>query len=101
MVMFSKEACFSFFSFLILSYFTYHLFQGGRGVFALKSIQSNVVELRKKEQKLKDKKEKIEMKVKFMNPSNLDKDLLEEQVKKNLFYVHKNEFVINLKKNKN
>lgn len=100
MVLFSKETCFSFFSFLILSYFTYHLFQGGRGWFALKTIQTKVVELRNKEQKLKEKKEKMELKVRFMNPSNLDKDLLEEQVKKNLFYAHKNELVINLKKNK-
>lgn len=100
MVLFSKEASVSFFLFLVLTYFTYHLFQGGRGWFALKTIQTKVVDLRNKEKKLREKKEKIELKVRYMNPSNLDKDLLEEQVKKNLFYVHKNELVINLKKNK-
>lgn len=81
---------------LIVLYFTFHAVQGDRGLFSLMRLQRDVRLAEQQYAELKTEREGLEQKVNLLHPDHLDKDMLDEQVRKSLKLVHKDEVVIYL-----
>jgi cell division protein FtsB len=89
-----KSFGFPFLSLILVLYFTYHVFQGDRGVIALLRIQKVVADLEREHDVLQKQKEQLEKNVYLLRPDSLDTDLLEERGRAVLNYAHPSEVVI-------
>jgi cell division protein FtsB len=85
-----------FISILIVIYFTYHVFQGDRGVIALLRLQKNVSQLESERNNLIETKEHLEKNVYLLRPDSLDRDLLEERARAVLNFAYPSEIIINM-----
>ncbi|MFQ5533213.1 MAG: septum formation initiator family protein [Sphingomonadales bacterium] len=79
---------------LVIVYFGYHTIEGRYGLIALHQLRSEISELQEQARGLKARREVLEHRVAMLRPDNLDPDLLEEEVRKTLGFVHKDEIVI-------
>ena len=82
------------FVFLVFFYFFYHLLTGQRGLIAFLKVSHNV---RKAESQLEETTKKLsilEDKAKRLREESLDKELLEESIRKTLYMGKKDEFMI-------
>lgn len=79
---------------LALFYIVFHSFTGDHGLFAMwrkeRQIQHYKVEL----SSLQDERNRLEHKVTLLGNANLDLDLLDEQVKRNLGLLRKGEVIL-------
>ncbi len=75
------------------TYFTYHLFQGERGVFSLQKIKEAIKLSECEKMILMKKKDDLERNVSLLRSNNLDLDILSEEVIKNLNFVHEDDLV--------
>lgn len=75
-------------------YFLYSLFQGSRGLVALKKLEVSAGEYREKLDHLRDEHDQLAHKVRLLRPESLCPDLLEERAKAVLGYSHENEQVL-------
>lgn len=75
-------------------YMTYHAFSGERGILALIRLNTENVKLYSELENVKADRIHLEHKVSLMRPDSLDLDLLEEQAKKILGLIGKDEKVI-------
>ena len=62
-------------------YFSYHLLQGERSYFRLISLEQNISEMKKTNEKLKSEHEALETRVSMLRSGSIDKDLLEERAR--------------------
>lgn len=76
-----------------IGYFAYHVINGNRGLLSLVDLTNEEQIERQTLDELKAQRLVIEHKVNLMRVDSLDLDILDEQVKKNLGYNHKNEEV--------
>lgn len=81
-------------SILLMGYFTYHIFQGDRGVIAMFRLQKSVAQLEQTKNTLQKEKTELEHRAYLLNPKSLDTDLLEEQAKRVLNFAYPTEVVI-------
>lgn len=82
------------FIFIILAvtvYFVYHVLNGNRGILTLFKLSKQKKEIQIEIAELSKEREYLDRKVNMMKSNSIDLDLLDEQVKKNLGYVNKNE----------
>ena len=79
---------------VLVGYFIYHMLHGERGVFALGRLNSETHEAEAMLGKVRQQREQLEQKVSRMRDDNLDRDLLDEQVRKQLDYSGTDEFVV-------
>jgi len=79
---------------LLLTYFTYHIFQGQRGILAWIRLDKKLQEQEIVLSKLTQEKEKLEREDYLLRPDSLDIDLLEEKSRQLLNFAHSNEIVI-------
>ncbi|MCE2716959.1 MAG: FtsB family cell division protein [Pseudomonadota bacterium] len=79
---------------LLLTYFTYHIFQGQRGILAWIRLDKKLQEQEIVLSKLTQEKEKLEREAYLLRPDSLDIDLLEEKSRQLLNFAHSNEIVI-------
>jgi len=90
----SKNAIGPILGICIVGYFAYHAVQGDRGLNAYLSLQQQVAEAQKVEDKLSAERQKWERRVKLLRPDNLDPDMLEERARIMLNYGRKDEITI-------
>lgn len=85
---------------LLVFYFVFHAFSGKKGVFALSSMQKELLSKSKQLEEKRAKRIEIEHRVNLLKSDSLDLDILEEQVKKNLGFSKKNEKIYDMSKKK-
>jgi cell division protein FtsB len=78
----------------LVGYFTYHLIQGNHGLRAYWRLGDDLKQAQAKYNDLKEKHDDLQQRVSLLRPGSICPDLLEEQVRKNLGYVHPKEIVI-------
>lgn len=82
------------FYFLLNIYFIYHILNGEYGVFSYKYINKDLI----REESILDKKkleiEKKQNKINRLKSNNIDLDLLDEELKKNVGIIDKNEIIL-------
>ncbi len=78
----------------LLVYFVYHIIQGDRGILAWRRLQTQIEVAESKLNTVKAEQESLERNVRLMRPDSLDSDMLEEQAKEKLNFVHKDEVII-------
>jgi cell division protein FtsB len=81
-------------SVVMMGYFTYHIFQGERGIISYFRLQQKFATDEKIRNDLQMTREQIEKRVYLLRPQNLDIDLLEERARDVLNFAHPNEIVI-------
>lgn len=77
-----------------LVYFTYHIFQGQRGVLAWIRLDKKLKEEEAILNALTQEKETLEKETYLLRPDSLDIDLLEEKARQVLNFAHPDEVVI-------
>ncbi|MDP3936218.1 MAG: septum formation initiator family protein [Alphaproteobacteria bacterium] len=78
----------------IFVYFAYHGFSGERGVLKYWTIQNELDEKEFELLELQTQRQKLEEKIKRLNPKSIDLDFLEEQAMKVLNFFHKDHIVV-------
>lgn len=78
----------------MLVYFTYHIFQGQRGVLAWIRLDKKLAEQELILNALTTEKEFLEKEAYLLRPDSLDIDLLEEKARQVLNFAHPEEVVI-------
>lgn len=78
----------------IFIYFAYHGFSGGRSVLKYWSIQRELDEKEFELLELQAQRERLEQKIKRLNPKSIDLDFLEEQAMNILNFFHENHAVV-------
>lgn len=91
----SKATFVSFFTIICLScYFLFYAIYGNNGLLDKKALQKEIERKNSVEQSLSVIRDSKESKVNKMRPESLDFDLLDEEVRRNLGYVEKDEVTI-------
>ncbi len=78
----------------MMVYFTYHIFQGQRGVLAWIRLDKKLKEQEITLNALTKEKEFLEKEAYLLRPDSLDLDLLEEKSRQVLNFAHPNEVVV-------
>ncbi len=78
----------------MMIYFTYHIFQGQRGVLAWIRLDKKLKEQEIILDKLTQEKEGLEREAYLLRPDSLDVDLLEEKSRLLLNFAHSDEVVV-------
>ncbi len=79
---------------MLVCYFMYHAVQGENGLFALREFDARADVLRAEAEKLSAERQKLSARVALLRPDNLDPDMLDEQARKTLGFIHPDEVVI-------
>ena len=79
---------------LAVAYFSYHLIEGDRGLFAYLKLQHEIVKAEAVYQVTEVEKQALEKRVSLLRPENLDIDMLEERSRDVLGLAHPDEIVI-------
>ncbi len=83
---------------LLLAYFSYHVISGDRGLLALRELSKKVEDSQKKLDTANSEKMELEHKVSLLKDNSLDLDMLEEQARRLLGYIGKDEKVYPIEK---
>lgn len=78
----------------MMVYFTYHIFQGQRGVLAWIRLDKKLKEQEITLNALTKEKEHLEKEAYLLRPDSLDIDLLEEKARQVLNFAHNDEVVV-------
>jgi cell division protein FtsB len=78
----------------MMVYFTYHIFQGQRGVLAWIRLDKKLKEEEIILNSLTQEKETLEKEAYLLRPDSLDVDLLEEKARQVLNFAHPDEVVV-------
>jgi cell division protein FtsB len=79
---------------LAVAYFSYHLVEGDRGLFAYLKLQHEIDRAEDIYKITEDEKQALEKRVSLLRPENLDTDMLEERSRDVLGLAHPDEIVI-------
>ena len=79
---------------LSVAYFSYHLIEGDRGLFAYLKLQHDIERAEDVYRITEQEKQTLEKRVDLLRPENLDIDMLEERSRDVLGLAHPNEIVI-------
>ncbi len=78
----------------LVGYFLYHAVQGERGIVSMLQLQNKVKEAQEHLSQVRDNREQLERNVKLLRTDTPDKDMLEEQSRKQLNYARPNEVIV-------
>lgn len=78
----------------LMVYFTYHIFQGERGLIAWFKLDKQLKEQESILNTLVKEKEVLEKEAYLLRPDSLDLDLLTEKVRNTLNFAHPDELVV-------
>lgn len=78
----------------ILSYFGYHIVQGDRGLLAMWELEQRIEAAQQEKLRTQTVRANWEQKVALMAPTQVDRDMLEEQARRLLNFGYKDEIVI-------
>ncbi len=79
---------------LLAVYFSYHLVQGEHGLIAYRQLKTQVAMSQAEFDVLREEKSRLARRVRLLRPDSLDPDLLGEQARRMLGFVHPDELVI-------
>jgi cell division protein FtsB len=82
---------------LAVAYFSYHLIEGDRGLFAYLKLQHEIDRAEAVYTLTENEKQALEKRVALLRPENLDVDMLEERSREVLGLAHPDEIVIYMK----
>jgi cell division protein FtsB len=78
----------------LLGYFIYHIIQGERGLLSWRQLNQKIERAENRFKEVQKEQERLERRVRLMRPESLDPDMLEEEVRKKLNFVGKDEIVV-------
>ena len=78
----------------MLVYFSYHMLHGERGLLSWWKLQKRVLEAKATVHITSNQKYNLEKKIKLLNPSGLDLDMLEERARLMLNYGYPDDVII-------
>jgi cell division protein FtsB len=79
---------------LVAFYMGYHTLHGERGIFALLRDNREVIQLERDLAKTKAQRETMELRVSHLRDNSLDRDLLDEQMRRMLGVMQKGEVIV-------
>jgi cell division protein FtsB len=79
---------------LAISYFSYHLVEGNRGLFAYLKLQHEIQKAEGEYHITLQERRRLEKRVRLLSQENLDLDMLEERARAVLGLAHPDELVI-------
>ncbi len=79
---------------LVGSYFAYHVVQGEHGLISYIKLRSQISEATYVSREISTERQRLENDVALLRPDNLDLDMLEEAVRRQLNFNHPDEIVI-------
>lgn len=79
---------------IVLSYFGFHAYQGDFGLNAKATLEARIVHLEHELAVLEDTRAKLEERLSLLQDGSLEKDMLDEQIRRALILVRENEIVI-------
>ncbi|GER08098.1 cell division protein [Iodidimonas muriae] len=79
---------------MVLGYFLFHAIQGEHGLLALRELEKKARVLELRAESMADKRQSLEARVALLRPDNLDPDMLDEQARRSLGFVHPDEVVV-------
>ena len=82
----------------LISYFGYHGIHGERGLNAHRSFDAEIASLNEELTGLEGVRKSLEKRVARLEPASVDRDLLEEQARQNLGWMHPNDRILDLSK---
>ncbi|WP_175869124.1 FtsB family cell division protein [Bartonella gabonensis] len=78
----------------VLSYFSYHIYHGEYGLYSRSEVNQYISELEKELHKIEAEREFIEKRISLLRNGHIEKDMLDEYVRKNLNFSKPNELTI-------
>ena len=78
----------------VMGYFIYHSIQGDRGMLAWLQLQERLLHVESQLKEIIQERQFLEEKVRDLRPENINRDLLDQQVRLQLGYTHPDEVVI-------
>lgn len=90
----AKNAAVPVLSLCLILYFGYHSVEGRYGLISLHRLNLRIAHLETQSEILAARRAALEKKVAMLRPESLEPDLLDEEVRKSLGFVHRDEIVI-------
>ena len=78
----------------LIGYFAYHAYTGDHGLVAKRSYEQELAQLETELAELKSRRQAIEHKVSLLAANQLDPDLLDEEGRRQLNFVHDDDLVL-------
>jgi len=78
---------------LAVGYFTYHTIEGRHGLIAYARLNREIVALESEKTRLEAEKTTLEQRVARLKPGAVDRDMLEEEVRRKLGYVGRGDLI--------
>lgn len=79
---------------IVLAYFGFHAFNGEYGIYAKYRLEDEIARLNAEHSELKRQRKELERRVQLLHDGTLDKDMLDEQIRKALNLSGQEEVVI-------
>jgi cell division protein FtsB len=79
---------------VVLSYFSYHAFNGGYGIYAKQTLEERVSVLEAKLAKVSGERMRLEQRVLLLHDGSIEKDMLDEHARRSLNLAQKDEIII-------
>ncbi len=79
---------------VVLGYFLSQAFQGEHGIYSHALLQEKTVQLNRQLAQVKARRKLLESRVALLRDGTIEKDMLDEQVRRNLGFVHQDDVVI-------
>ncbi|WP_029005172.1 FtsB family cell division protein [Azorhizobium doebereinerae] len=78
----------------VIGYFAYHAYNGDHGLMAKRNYEQDVLRLEGELAALKAQRREMENKVSLLDARNLDPDMLDEQGRRELDFIHVKDLVM-------
>ena len=78
----------------LVAYFVFHMINGGHGYIARNHLRAEVEQARATLEELREKREWLEHRADLLDPDQVDLDMLDEQVRAMLNYVHPDDVIV-------
>lgn len=79
---------------MALIYFAFYTLYGTRGYYTLKDLEQDLSAKSTAYEAIQNQRQDLEHQVRLMRPDSVDPDMMTEQIRKNLYYIHPNDIVI-------
>ncbi|WP_455475596.1 FtsB family cell division protein [Bartonella sp. B17] len=78
----------------VLSYFSYHIYHGEYGLYSRSEINQHIIELEEELHKVETERMFMERRISLLRDGHIEKDMLDEYIRKNLNFSKPNELTI-------
>ncbi|MET3590021.1 cell division protein FtsB [Bartonella silvatica] len=78
----------------VLSYFSYHIYHGEYGLYSRSEVNRHIIELEEELHKVETERIAIEKRISLLRNGHIERDMLDEYIRKNLNFSKPNELTI-------